>query len=126
MFTFKVSVFMYRLVNIFWRTFTIILAIMSYILANQLSGKQGEELRKIQKRNTVVWVCFLILSFALLVLDFKQVYNLEDVFEGRCQYVGQTLKGKADGYGRKYGLEGNYSGEGEEYLNDIMIYKGRA
>ena len=84
MFTFKVSVFMYRLVNIFWRTFTIILAIMSYILANQLSGKQGEELRKIQKRNTVVWVCFLILSFALLVLDFKQVYNLEDVFEGSC------------------------------------------
>jgi len=54
----------------------------------------------------------LVLLILLMIVHYCGFANIEDVFNGKYKYVGQTVNNKADGYGFKYSLE------------DDLIYEG--
>ncbi len=64
----------------------------------------------------------LIFVIVLGFFSYKGTFNIEDVFNGNYKYVGQTLNGKAEGFGRKYTNSDALLYEGDFAAN---IYNGK-
>lgn len=99
------------------------------------SKEQKEKIDRIRKKSrTKNYIRIIISVFLLLVLvvisgvKFYGYTHMEDVFNGKYKYVGQTMNNKAEGIGRKYTNDNylvydgefeanNYEGEGKYYYN---------
>lgn len=117
MIPFEASVQIYKLLNVAYAGLGIILTLYALTFSIRTSGKSESEKLKIARRSNRVTIALGALVVIFGVLKYTQVFNVEDVFDGESFYVGQTLNGRANGYGRQHDLDGNLMYEGEFKAN---------
>ncbi len=122
MIPFEASVQIYKFINAAYAGIGVILALYSLTFSIRTSGKSEGEKVKIARRSNRVTIGLGVLIAALGVAKYTQVFNVEDVFDGESFYVGQTLNGRANGFGLQYDLDGNLMYKGEFKANQYRGY----
>lgn len=94
--------------------------VSSALDADEQKRRQEKSDRAARVRRVVSFICLFALIF-LAIVKYSGRINIEDVFNGRYKYVGQTLNSKADGHGQLYTVKDTLIYEGDFAFN---LYDG--